>query len=173
MRLKQFGAMMMAALMTTGVLAGGINQLTSSSGGNNVVLSGVSGTLNPVSGTIASTAAGAAFSVTGSNPTIIYPGTIMKTGSTGQVVNINGTTGNSITFSSAVSGDNLSNGVNINNANGNVTFPSITLGTSGARLTTTAITINGGTGTYNLGVLSALPISLAVAAGVAYAQKRQ
>lgn len=144
-----------ALSLTTGILAGKLNELTSTSGGGNVLLSAVSGTLNPTSGAINSDAAGAAFSVTGSNPTITYPGTITKNSGTGKVVNIDGTTGNSITFNGTVTGSNTSTGVTINNANGNVTFTTLTLGSSIARFSTTALTISGGTGTYNLGVLTA------------------
>ncbi|MBK7871855.1 MAG: PKD domain-containing protein [Saprospiraceae bacterium] len=123
-----------------------------------MLLNTVAGTLNPARGTVTSNAAGAAFSVKGSNPTITYPGTISKTGSTGDVVSIANTTGNTnIMFSAAVSGDNMSTGVTLSNANSNVTFLSITLGNSGARLTNIPIEINGGgsSNTYNLGVVSA------------------
>ncbi|MDX1941509.1 MAG: Calx-beta domain-containing protein, partial [Saprospiraceae bacterium] len=144
-----------ALSLTTGALAGRIDELTSTSGANNVLLNTVSGTLNPVSGSITSDGAGAAFSVTGSNPSITYPGTITKNSGAAKVVNIDGTTGNTITFNGTVTGGNASTGVTINNANGNVTFTTLTLGSGGARFTTTPLTINGGTGTYNLGVLSA------------------
>jgi hypothetical protein len=44
--------------------------------------------------------------------------------------------------------------VNISGANGNVTFATLNLGTSGARATNRAVTITGGTGTYSLGAVS-------------------
>lgn len=46
-------------------------------------------------------------------------------------------------------------GVNLLNDNGNVTFGgTLTIGTSGARFPSSAVTINGGTGTYSLGNVS-------------------
>src|SRR5262249_4894345 len=73
-------------------------------------------------------------------------------------VNIDGTTGAGITFQTGtITGGASSTGININNANGNVTFSNgMTLGTSGSRMTNQAVTItNGASGaTYGLGAVS-------------------
>src|SRR4030095_15207489 len=62
----------------------------------------------------------------------------------------------SITSGTAVSiaGGVGNTGVNINNANGSVTFTTLNLGTSGTRMTAQAVTIAGGAGLKNLGTFS-------------------
>jgi hypothetical protein len=91
-------------------------------------------------------------------PTVTYSGTITDN-TTGQVaVIVNGTTGGSVSIAtvntSTVAGGTGNLGVSINNANGNVTFTNLNLGTSLTRMTNDALNITGGTGTYNLGTLS-------------------
>ena len=128
--------------------------VTSGGGTNNVSLTNVPGTLSLGSGTL-SGASGTAFSVNGSNPTVTYQGNITQNNA-GLVVDIQNTTGNSVTFSTGtITGGASSLGVNINAANSNVSFANLTLGTSGSRMNHQAVTIAGGnsTSTYTLGTI--------------------
>jgi len=129
--------------------------VTSGGGTNNVSLTNVAGTLAMNGGTLSS-ASGTAFSVNGSNPTVTYKGSITQN-SAARVVDIQNTTGNSVTFNTGtITGGASSTGVNINAANGNVSFANLTLGTSGLRMGNQAVTITGGnsTATYSLGTVS-------------------
>jgi hypothetical protein len=97
---------------------------------------------------------GAAFNVSGGTVTANYFGSITQN-SAGRVVNVDGTTGGAISFATGtVTGGAANTGVNINNANGNVSFANLNLGTSVARMTNQAVTITNGTGTYSLGAVS-------------------
>ncbi len=121
------------------------------------ILGGSGGTFTFVSGSAITSPSGTAFNVGGaSSPSVTYSGSITQNTSGQRVVNIDGTTSNTITFNTGtITGGAVSTGININNANGNVTFSNgMTMGTSGARMTNQAITIAGGTGTYGLGVIS-------------------
>jgi hypothetical protein len=136
----------------------GTNTLT---GGNAHVLiaNGSAGTFNfSSSSTITSPSSSPAFDVSGTpaNPTVTYSGNITQNTSGQRVVNIDSTTGNTITFNTGtITGGASSTGININAANGNVTFSNgMTLGTSGSPMTNQALTITGGTGTYSLGAVS-------------------
>jgi len=122
------------------------------------ILNGSSGTFSFTSGTTITSPTGIAFNVGSSpgNPSVTYAGSITQN-SAQRVVNIDGTTGNTISFTdgtTGVVGGASSTGININNANGNVTFTKLTLGTSGSRMTNQAATITNGTGTYGLGTVS-------------------
>ena len=122
-----------------------------------VSLTTASGTLNMQGGTLTG-GTGAVFFVSGGNPTVTYSGSITQN-SAGRVVDIQGTTGNTITFNTGtITGGASSLGVHIADTtavNGNVTFSNgLTLGTSIARMTNQAVTIGSGTGTFTLGAVS-------------------
>jgi hypothetical protein len=111
--------------------------------------------------TVNAASAGAAVSLSGGSGTISFDGSspISQTGS-GRVVDIQGRTGGT-TFSGTVTGGASSAGVHIGDttiSNGGVTFTTLNLGTSGARMGSQAVTIGaagtGGTGTYSLGTVS-------------------
>jgi hypothetical protein len=103
---------------------------------------------------------GAAFNVasTPGTPTVSYAGSITQNTSGQRAVNIDGTTGGSITINSvtagSVAGGVGNTGININAAAGSVAFTTLNLGTSGTRMTAQAVTIAGGSGTKNLGTVS-------------------
>ncbi|HLL76207.1 MAG TPA: Ig-like domain-containing protein, partial [Pyrinomonadaceae bacterium] len=96
---------------------------------------------------------GSTFNVLRGNATISYAGTVSQ--ANGQrVVSVEGTTGGSVIFTNTVTATGNSTGVRIVNANGNVNFSALNLGTSGARLASNAVSISGGTGAYSLGAVS-------------------
>ncbi len=139
--------------LNNGTLNATFNGVTSTSGANNVNLVSVSGTANLGSGAL-SGATGTAFNVNGGNATITYAGNVTQNNAQ-RVVEVQNSTGGAINFTTGtVTGGASSTGVNINNANGNVSFANLTLGTSGSRMTNQAVTITGGTGTYSLGNVS-------------------
>jgi hypothetical protein len=121
-----------------------------------VSLTTASGTLNMQGGTLTG-GTSAAFFVSGGNPTVTYSGSITQN-SAARVVDIQGTTANTITFNTGtVTGGASNTGVHIGDtsvANGNVSFANLNLGTSGARMTNQAVTITGGSGTKTLGAVS-------------------
>lgn len=118
-----------------------------------VNLSGATGTLNMQGGTLTG-GAGAVFNVSTGSINSTYSGGITQN-SAARVVNVDGTTGGTIAFNTGtITGGASSTGVNINNANGNVSFANLTLGTSGSRMINQAVTTTGGTGTYSLGAVS-------------------
>jgi uncharacterized repeat protein (TIGR01451 family) len=121
------------------------------------ILGGSGGTFTFPAGSAITSPSGTAFNVGGSSsPSVTYSGSITQNTSGQRVINIDGTSSNTITFNTgSITGGASSTGININNANGNVTFSNgMTLGTSGSRMTNQALTINGGTGTYALGAVS-------------------
>src|SRR5262249_54813296 len=88
------------------------------------ILNGSSGTFNFSTSTSITSPTGTAFNVGTSpgNPTVTYSGSITQNNAQ-RVVNIDGTTGAGITFQTGtITGGASSTGININNANGNVTF---------------------------------------------------
>jgi hypothetical protein len=109
-----------------------------------------SGTLAAGGGSI-SGSAGTAFNVNGGSVSVTYGGSVTQNAAQ-RVVDVQGTTGGGVTIGS-VTGGASSTGVNIGSANGNVTFSTLNLGTAGTRTANQAVTINGGTGTYNLGTV--------------------
>ncbi|OLE53202.1 MAG: hypothetical protein AUG51_14295 [Acidobacteria bacterium 13_1_20CM_3_53_8] len=140
---------------TVNVTLGG---LTSSGGSKNVNLVGLNGTISLGSGAL-SNASGTAFNVSGGGASVTYAGTITQNTAGQRAVNIDSTTGGSVSFagtvtSSSIAGGVTSTGVNINNANGNVSFSTLNIGTSGTRTTAQAVTVTGGSGTKSLGVVS-------------------
>jgi hypothetical protein len=131
------------------------SSVTSGGGTNNVSLTNVPGALTMGGGTL-SGASGTAFSVNGSNPTVTYQGDITQNNAA-RLVDIQNTTGNSVTFNTGtLTGGASSTGVNINAANGSVSFANLNLGTSGSRMGSQAVTITGGnsTATYSLGTVN-------------------
>ena len=90
--------------------------------------------------------------VDGGNLAATYGGTVTQSAAQ-RSVDVQNTTGGSVAVATVTAGA-ASTGVNINAANGNVGFTSLTHGTSGGRTNNQAVTINGGTGTYNLGTVS-------------------
>jgi len=133
--------------------------LVSASGGNNgVVLQGVGGTVTAVGGTIDSSAGVNNHVVDVRNATVnfTYPGNINKT-TNGYAVFVDNLTtpSGSLSLSGTTTGSNGSLGVIIQNSEGDVSFGTLSLGTSGARFTTTPITITNNSGTVNLGIVNA------------------
>jgi uncharacterized repeat protein (TIGR01451 family) len=124
------------------------------------ILNGSSGTFNFSASSTITSPSGAAFNVASSpgNPTVTYSGSITHNTAGQRAVNIDGTTGGSISINSVTAGSIAggvgNTGVNINNANGSVTFTTLNLGTSGTRMTAQAVTIAGGSGAKNLGTVS-------------------
>jgi hypothetical protein len=141
-----------AGLTTLGVTLTTVN---SSGGTNNVNVTNATGTLTLQGGAL-SAASGAGFLVSGGNPTVSFAGTLTQNNAQ-RIVDVQNTTGGAISFTDSttgVTGGASSTGININAANGNVSFAKLTLGTSGSRMTNQAMAITGGTGTYSLGAVS-------------------
>ncbi|HZI18137.1 MAG TPA: Ig-like domain-containing protein [Pyrinomonadaceae bacterium] len=126
--------------------------ISSGTAQSGVSLLNATGTLTMNGGTITGGGA-AAFHVSGGTVNSTYAGTVSQANAQ-RVVNVDGTTGGTVSFTGTVSGTASTTGVNINNANGNVSFTTLNLGTSGARLTNQAVTITNGTGAYSLGAVS-------------------
>src|SRR6185369_14173125 len=124
------------------------------------ILNGSAGTFSFGSGTTITSPSGTAFNVGTSpgNPNVTYSGTITQNTASQRVVNIDGTTGNTILFQTGtITGGANSSGVNINASTGSVTFSNgMTMGTSGSRMVNSAVTINTGSAPaiYNLGLVS-------------------
>jgi VCBS repeat-containing protein len=123
------------------------------------ILNGSGGTFSFNSSTTITNPSGTAFNVATSpgNPTVTYAGTITQSTLNQRVVNVDTTTGGSISFTDStngVTGGSTSTGVNINAAAGGVSFAKLTLGTSGSRMVNQAVTITGGSGTFSLGTVS-------------------
>jgi hypothetical protein len=131
---------------------------TSGGGTNGIGLTTVTGTSAFGSGTL-SAATAAEFLVSGGSPTVSYTGAITQNNAQ-RVVDIQGTTANTVTLSGTITGGASSLGVHIGDTsavNGNVTFTTLNLGTSGARMTNQAVTIGSAstsTGTYGLGTIA-------------------
>jgi len=124
-------------------------QLASVGAGAGVTLTNTTGTLASAGGAINGTAAAIGYNVSGGSPVASHGGTVTQN-SAQRVVNIENTTGGSVSFTSgAVTGGANSLGVRINNADGNSSFADLNLGTSGAPMTNQALTLSGGsTGTH-------------------------
>jgi hypothetical protein len=126
------------------------------------ILNGSSGSFTFSASSTITSPSGTAFNVGTSpgNPSVTYSGSITDNTAGQRAVNIDGTTGGTITINSVTAASTAggvgNTGININNANGNVTFTTLNLGTSGTRMTAQALTVNGGTGTYGLGTISIL-----------------
>ncbi|HEV7780317.1 MAG TPA: Ig-like domain-containing protein [Chitinophagaceae bacterium] len=124
------------------------------------ILNGSGGTFVFSTTTSITNPSGPAFNVDGTVSTITasvtYNGHISQNTSGQRLININTTASGLLLFQTGVlSSGAAGSGVNFNAVNGNVTFSNgVTLGTSPARMTTQAVTITGGTGTYNLGALN-------------------
>ncbi|MDQ3743497.1 MAG: cadherin-like domain-containing protein, partial [Acidobacteriota bacterium] len=130
-------------------------------GGNSHVdiNNGCAGTFSFSANSTITSPSGTAFNVatTPGNPTVTYAGTITQNTLNQRVVNVDTTTGGSISFTDStngVTGGSTSTGININAAAGNVSFAKLTLGTSGSRMVNQAVTIAGGSGTFSLGTVS-------------------
>lgn len=118
------------------------------------ILNGSNGNFIFSSSTIITNPTGIAFNVDAGSPGVTFNGSITQNNAQ-RLVNINATTGNTITFQTGtLTGGSSSTGININAVNGNINFANLNLGTSVSRITNQAITINGGTGSYNLGVVN-------------------
>lgn len=124
---------------------------STNSASQGISLTNASGTYSIAAGSITG-AAGTAFLVSGGNATFGYAGSVTQNGAQ-RSVDVQTTTGGGITIGT-VTGGASSTGVNINAANGGVTFTSLTHGSSGSRTANQAVTVTGGTGTYNLGTVS-------------------
>jgi hypothetical protein len=139
---------------TVNIVLGGLTATGGTVGAN---LVGLNGTINLAGGTL-SGASGAEFTVSGGAPTVTYTGAITQNNAQ-RVVNIQGTTTNSVTLSGTITGGASSLGVHIGDTtavNGNVSFTTLNLGTSGSRMTNQALTIsNGGSSAiYSLGTVN-------------------
>jgi hypothetical protein len=117
-------------------------------------LLGASGTLTMAgaAGTLTGHASAPTVQVDGGSVAASYAGTLTQNAAQ-RSVDVQNTTGGSVSVATVTAGA-ASTGVNINAANGGVSFTSLTHGTSGTRTNNQAVTINGGTGTYNLGTVS-------------------
>ena len=122
---------------------------SSGSSGTGVNLVSMTGVVTGKAGSITG-AAGTAFNVDMGAPTVTYSGSVTQNAAQ-RVVNIEDTTGGSVTFDTGtVTGGASSLGVRIDNADGNASFADLDLGTSGARMTNQALTLSGGsTGTFS------------------------
>src|SRR5205085_2716416 len=144
------------AVIANGItLNANFTTVNSSGGTNGISLTNVAGSMNFGSGTL-SGASGTEFFVSGSNPTVSYTGATTQNNAA-RVVDIQGTTGNTVTLSGTITGGASSTGVHIGDTsavNGNVSFTTLNLGTSGSRIGSQAVTISGGTGTYTLGTVN-------------------
>ena len=143
-----------AGITTLGMTLGTVN---STGGTNNVNVTNAGGTLT-LSGGALSGASGSSFVVSGGNPTVSFGGTLTQNNA-GRIVDIQGMTGGSVSFSSTITGGASSLGIHIGDtsaANANITFTTLNLGTAGARMTNQAVTIaNGNAGlTYALGTFA-------------------
>lgn len=117
--------------------------------GGGVTLTNAMGTLTSGGGGIGGNGSGPAFNVVNGAPTVSHSGTVTQNNAQ-RVVNIDGTTGGSVSFpGGAVTGGAGSLGVRINNADGNATFADLNLGTMGSPMTNQALTLSGGSaGTF-------------------------
>ena len=154
------------ATPTVNIVLGGLTATGGTVGAN---LVGLNGTINLAGGTL-SGGSGAEFTVSGGAATVTYTGAITQNNAQ-RVVNVQGTTGGSVTLSGTITGGASSLGVHIGDtstANGNVSFTTLNLGTIGARMTNQAVTItNGGSTTaYSLGAVGIFT-SGATAQGIA------
>jgi hypothetical protein len=133
----------------------GTNTLNGGDAGIDIT-NGSAGTFNFSATSTITSPTGAAFNVATSpgNPTVTYSGTITQNTTGQRAVNVDGTTGGSISISTVTAGSTAggvgNTGVNINNANGSVTISDLNLGTSGTRMTAQAVTIAGGSGAKTL-----------------------
>lgn len=117
-------------------------------GGRGVSLVGVTGTVTTNGGTVTGGTAGTAFHVSGGAPTVTHGGTVTQNNAQ-RVVNVESTSGGSVGFGGKVTGGASSLGVRIHDADGDASFADLDLGTSGARMTSTGITLSGGSaGTF-------------------------
>ncbi|HJQ22842.1 MAG TPA: Ig-like domain-containing protein, partial [Blastocatellia bacterium] len=120
------------------------------------ILNGSDGTFSFSNNTTLTSPTGTAFNVNASSPGVTYGGTITQNNAA-RIVDIQGTASQTVTINGTVTGGASSTGVHIGDtttANGNVTFTTLNLGTSGSRMTSQAVTITGGTGSYSLGTVS-------------------
>ena len=143
-----------AAIIANGVtLNANFSSIASSGGTNGVSLTGVSGTSNFGSGSLTG-ASGSEFLISAGSPTVTYTGSITQNNAA-RVVDIQSTTGGAVTFNTGtITGGASSTGVILSSDNGNVSFANLNLGTSGARMSSQALTISGGSGTKTLGAVS-------------------
>ncbi len=118
------------------------------------ITNGSSGTFTFSAGSSITSPSATAFNVSASAPIVDYNGTITQNTAARRAINIVDTTGGSITFDGLVTSSGTSTGVNINNANGSVTFTgglTLSTGTNPA-FTATNTALNGTvavTGTSN------------------------
>jgi hypothetical protein len=137
----------------------GTNTLNGGDAGIDIT-NGSSGTFTFSASSTITSPTGIAFNVGSSpgNPTVTYSGSITHNTAGQRAVNIDGTTGGSVSITTVTAGSTAggvgNTGVNINNANGSVAITTLNLGTSGTRMTAQAVTIAGGSGTKNLGTVS-------------------
>lgn len=146
-----------AATSPVSLNLGGASSTNSSTTGIN--LTNVTGTASLGTGAITGSA-GTAFAASGGSAATSYSGTITQNNAQ-RVVDIQGTTGGSVTLSGTVTGGPSSTGVHIGDTtavNGNVSFTTLNLGASAntcpTRMTNQALTIAGGTGAYSLGAVN-------------------
>jgi len=126
---------------------------TSATGGTvgGIVLSGATGSLNAGGGAL--NTAGNTISVLNSSLAFTYSGSATNSTAGNYVVNIDAASG-SVTLNGSVSATNPSLGVIVQNSGGTITFSTLTLGTSVARLTNTPLTLTNNGGTVDLGTVS-------------------
>ncbi|MBV9070854.1 MAG: S-layer family protein [Acidobacteria bacterium] len=134
--------------LTTGNLNGTFANLSSTGGTNGVLLTSIGGTgWTATAGSLVGSS-GAAFKVDGGNAAMTYGGSINSSGFLVDIGATAGRTGGTITFSGALGATASGTGIRIQNSTGaaaaTFTFSgSQTLGTSGSRMATTAVTLAG------------------------------
>ena len=130
------------------------------------ILNGSSGTFTLSAASTITSPTGAAFNVGTGNPNVTYSGTITQNTAGQRAVNVDGTTGGSISITTVTAGSIAggvgNTGVNINNANGSVSITTLNLGTSGTRMTAQAVTISGGSGAKSFTNLSIFTTGAAI-----------
>ena len=146
-------ALVLTDLSASSMVSIGTTSLAITGAGNRgIVLTNNETTINfPVGSTISNTT-GTAFEITGGAGTVTYPSAL--TNSAGRVVNIDGTTGGTITFLGTVTEQTGGLGVRVANSAGTITFADLNLGTSGSPLTSDAILLDTNTGIINLNDIS-------------------
>lgn len=129
---------------STGVGAGWTFTTLSSagSGSTGINLVGMTGAIAGAGGAVTGSA-GTAVNVSGGAPGFTYGGTVTQNNAA-RVVNVENTTGGIVSLIAKVTGGASSTGVRINNADGDASFADLDLGTDASRLTSTALTLSGG-----------------------------
>ncbi len=153
-------------ILNTGAVAGsGFTSITSTSGSNNVNLTGVTGTLNLGSGTL-SGAGSTAFAVNGGSVSVNYSGNLSLPGATiGALVSVGGSHTGTITFTTGTLSATNGTGLLLDNADGTYNFNGTTTlngGDAGIDIQ------NGSSGTFNFGIAGSTTTTINSPTGIAF-----